>query len=207
MPALFAYIVSVGIFLGSGYFGLNFLAGAYEKPPQFAARSSTSGHQQKRQRAITEMQAATPTPAPTPKPVAEDVSVEAAATPTPQLDEAGVKPAEPEDVRIDNAALEAKTPTPDEVAPAVQNVADAPTVSQARAELPKAKTTQTVKNIPAMREAAVRRTPPKFMRRVATTRTTKPKPALVKMVLQTIEFPDGRREERLVTLSQARSSD
>jgi cytoskeletal protein RodZ len=205
MPALFAYIVSVGIFLGSGYFGLNFLAGAYEKPPQFAARSSTSGHQQKRQRANTEMQAATP--APTPKPVAEDVSVEAAATPTPQLDEAAVKPAEPEDVRIDNAALETKTPTSDEVAPAVQIVADAPTVSQARAELPKAKTTQTVKNVPALREAAVRRTPPKFMRRVATTRTTKPKPALVKMVLQTIEFPDGRREERLVTLSQARSSD
>lgn len=236
MPALIAYLLSVGIFFGGGYLGLNFLAGNFESAPR-TSRADAGEKITEKNKGKRTLQAASV--------AVSDTSRDAAAMQTsPTQQELVVQlPVESSLSQADLSTSSASTPEAEDIKPANIDappqhqvaVAAAPDTSRQDApgqespgeasdqnaikpalaaaglngalaldQPPKAKTTQTVRNARLDLRAISEKKSGSLPKR-GREASTKTKPRLVTMVLQTIEYPDGRREQRLVTQRQARA--
>jgi hypothetical protein len=237
MLGLIAYLLCAGLFLGSGYLGLNFLAGNFDEPARTMVTRGDTG-----QKIRTKHNGNKP-PSPIVNSEATPASRDVAFGQTTQPENGG-KDAVPESETVwsapqpnqpaspasnaqwmtINPAVADPTPTDQSVSNALNAVRKgdseegqhpdsstsapaqtADTLQQA-AIAPHAKTTQTVRNAGLdLRVMAAASKPPRAKQKgPSTSRSSKStKPALVMMVLQTIEYPDGRREQRLVTRRQA----
>ena len=236
MPAFFAYLLSISVFLGGGYFGMNFLAGNFDEPRQTVRIQSDVAHVAKEKRKASGIQllasstAVEHTASVPSSPLfethseeivtdAHPASIEASNPQTASIgvnQTAEVKPTDnaavPQENTVSVVANGAQSNASDQIkdknttkSVVSKETADANNLAVIE---PKAKTAQTVTNASLIRRPMTTSIIPLLNRRSAkTTRQVKTakssKPALVKMVLQTIEFPDGRREQRLVSQRQA----
>ncbi len=262
MPALISYVVAVAVFLGGGYWSLNFLAGNFEEPRRATSYTSGQAQQPKAVRIPDPVPAqAIGTPAPgsdtsnvkspetkLPESSTPDAPLVAAITPDENVNEqshamqshvgqSDAQSVRPNDrdvtkangdgsteidkpsasqtaTRVDSSSANADEPHQLETADSrVQTVKpdNGDSGLQPGPAPPKAKTTQTVKNASSderLRSAISGIRPivqprPAKAPRVAQKKKTEP----VLMVLQTIEYPDGRREQRLVSQRQAQMTD
>jgi hypothetical protein len=176
MPALFAYLIALGLLFGAGYGALNWLA---EPPVKVAAKAkSKSKLQPSYQQAPSSDQALSPEIAEASPPARK--SDQGSVTPTANDHDAA---SASKDQKIPSQAQPSlATPSPATDEPAMQ-----PAIASPAASAP----------------AALDRPSKRFHSRQAGSHVEKRK--LVAMTLRTIEFPDGRRITQLIPLGSGES--
>lgn len=189
MPALVAYLTAICIFLGGGYAGLLWLATADGPPVHVSKAAPKPSKAEAAAPVIPATEQTAPVPQPVPRATAKAAERKPAeqAKADPELSGAAPMPAAdaelaaPSDKRLDARAEAVSGDRP------VQ-ATDPASVSAIPAAKPET---------PATKKPAARATKPRTASRVASR-------APVRMILRTIEFPDGRREQVLVPMKGMR---
>jgi hypothetical protein len=209
MPALFAYLIALGLLFGAGYGALNWLA---EPPVKVAAKAKPkSKTQPSYQQAPSSYQAPS-------QEIAE------ASPPASKSDQGSVTPTA-NDHDTASASKDQKIPSQAQPSPATDHPAMQPAIASpaagneirsANAEMPsddgQRKAEPSVKpsaaadlsrSQPSSAAAALDKPSKRFHSRQAGSHVEKRK--LVAMTLRTIEFPDGRRITQLIPLGDGES--
>jgi hypothetical protein len=194
MPALFAYLISITVFLGGAYAGLNWVA---SRPAEDASiQAAKVPHPQSHPKRKTEVIAAVATPSVS-DPVVEakaDEKTKFAAPvvtetkpnvsePAPKTSESQ-KTAESQKSAEAHKSAEARKPA-ERIGAPVQHVSRQNDASASNSNAAMDKPKESTSKPQKIRQVEHRRKP-------------------VMMILRTIEFADGRREQHLLPMSQSR---
>ena len=198
MPALFAYMIAVGLLLGGGYGALNWLAAP--EPVKVAARVKTKPPQHVDTAAETPLAATSSNPTATSDKAALDsdkavtVSNDQPPSAAPAVDAPSIPPAEDTSAAVQETIRSAHAEAPVEPQPPAQSVASLP--SAAETPPPRAAAKRAV----SAPSAAATRTVRRSHVRQASRQPERPaaKRRLALMILRTIQYPDGRRVSQLL---------
>jgi hypothetical protein len=190
MPALLAYLVSITVFLGGAYAGLNWAVSpaAQEAPIRAAGTPIPQPHPKRKPEIVAAV--AAPSVSNAIVEAAEDTKTEIAAPPILAETKPNVIEPAPESSDSSKPAAEPKK--------AVETRKPAERIAAPVKHAPRQTEAGTSKSNAAMDKPKESTSKPEKIRQVEHHR----KPVM--MILRTIEFADGRREQHLLPMSQAR---